>query len=341
MRLLYLLLILVVTNVLAQEELVLYKRAFSPHLIEAFEKETGIKVIAKTYQTTKEADNLIYSGEVFDLMLTNHYVLDSWIKDQKLQAIQTSQIHNYGKLNKHIKIKLDPFDKGNKYAVPYLAGVFSISVHKEKVGAIFGKNIPNTWGLLFDDKHASKLASCGIALVSSPLQTYSSFILYKAQMYTFNNSQIKSLTDDLIKLRSFYKYANNERMLNDIKNNQICAALNWSSYKQNSDFIMLEPEEGFPMYVESFVIPATVKNNEAAHKLINFMLKAENAADVVKVSNGIIAVDGVKPLVDENLAKNKLIFPEAKDLQRMFMFPSINNEQKGLLQQEWARFNKF
>jgi len=336
---------LVSLEVLAQQqELILYDyEGYVNHrLIAKFEQESGIKVTVKTFTGMPIADDLVRkSKDDFDLIAGTHYILEGWIKNNKIMPLDFSLLPNYTNLNKEFLQKLNVIDKGNKHVVPYISGIAMLALNKNIANAIWQDDVPNTWGLIFNEKYAAKLAQCGIALGQSPLQTYSTFVLYKAKNLKLSESYIKKITNEMLQLKPYYRYANNAPIVDDLKSGKICAAFGWSSFNQIDEITLLEPIEGMPMYIDVWAIPAHAKNAYAAHSFIDFTMRPENAAEIAKHSKGIIAVNGAADFVDTNLAQNKLIFPDDKDVRRMYLFQNLNDEQKNLMLEEWSRFNKF
>jgi len=332
-------------SVFGNQELTLYdyEGYVSKDIITQFEQENNIKVKVKTFSDMSVADSLVVDAkEEFDLIVGTNYILESWIANNKIQPLNLSLLPNYSNLNKVFLYKLNAIDKGNKYAVPYISNVAKIAVKSSNAKKIFKEDLPNTWGLLFHEQYLTKLAECGVALGMSPLQTYSAFMLYKARDLSLNAKTITTVTNELIKLKTYYKYADSNILIKEgLSSNKICIAFGWSSFSSDKDLTLLDPVEGMPMYIDSWVIPSHSKNIEAAHKFINFTLRSEVAVKIVKHTSGITAVNGVKNLIDEDFAQNHNIFIENKELQKMYLFKNLNNEQKELLQQEWKRFNQF
>jgi len=314
-------------------------------LISEFEKETHIKVTLKEFSSMQELENLIDSSEDVDLVTPTHYILNNWIENNKILPLQLDKITNHKNLNKDLMQKLYPFDYGNKYAIPYVAGLVVIAVKEEKVKSLLKEDFVFSWDLLFNENYASKLAECGIGLIENPLHIYSAFMLYKGSDFKLTNKLISDTTESLIKLRPYYKYANNDNLVKDFKNNNICAALGWSSYlyyEGSNDLVLLELKEGMPMYIDTFVIPHKAKNIDAAHEYIDFMLRADIAKKTVEHTRGIVAINGVKELVGPEIANNKFIFPNTKELRKMFLLQDTQNSQQNrFLKEEWNKFNKF
>ena len=53
--------------------------------------------------------------------------------------------------------------------------------------------------------------------------------------------------------------------------------------EENENMVYALPKEGTNLWFDNIVIPKTSKNEEAAYKFINFMLKPENAAKTLSL----------------------------------------------------------
>jgi len=314
-----------------------------PEVIAQFEKETGIKVNYNVLASNMQTESIVSGASgVADVIVPTHYIVSEWIKNNKLTPIDKSQLHNYGNLNREYLMKMRPFDEGNKYAIPYIAGLDTLAVKQQKVMELFGGNIPATWGLLFDEKYASKLADCGIAISGSPHRTYNALMLYKATSFTsLNHSLVSSATNEMISLKKYINSLGANELGRGVKSDSVCAAFIRSSRIKHlgNDFLLLQLEEGMTMGLDVMVIPANAKNVAGAYKYIDFLLRPDIAAKIVNSTGyAITTLNGVKELVNPEIANNPLAFPSARDLRRMFMLSSLNDAEKELLTKEWQRF---
>jgi len=214
-----------------------------------------------------------------------------------------------------------------------------IQTNKTKVSDVLANDIPKSWSLLFDERYLNKLKQCGVGLFETPLQLYGAFMLHKAQ-FLLNNKLISNITNDLIKLKPYYQTIGNEQVASDFKEGKLCIAFAWSSFvnQMGSNLELILPEEGATMYIDTMLIPTKAKNIDNAYKFIDFMLEAENAAELIKTSNGIPAVAELANLVGQEYANNPLIFPDTKTLRRMYLDTPLDYKQEYFLNSEWKRF---
>ena len=241
-----------------------------PEIFEMFEKETGIKVVEDIYSTNEEMFTKLKAGAVgYDIVVPSPDYAEIMMNEKMLSPIDKSKISTYENIDKRVLEKLESFDKGNKYAVPYTMSATIIAVNKEKV-----KDYPRDYSIynrkelkgrmsLLDDMKEVLIAGLGMA--GYPQDTDSEEGMKKAA------DMIIGWKDNIAKFdsESFGKnfasgdfwvvqgYAENIYM--ELTDEQI----------ENTDFVV--PQKGGSASIDSFVILETSKNKENAHKFIEFI----------------------------------------------------------------------
>ena len=245
-----------------------------PEIFEMFEKETGIKVVEDIYSTNEEMFTKLKAGAVgYDIVVPSPDYAEIMMNEKMLSPIDKNKISTYGNIDKRVLEKLESFDKGNNYAVPYTISATIIAVNKEKV-----KDYPRDYTIydrkdlkgrmsLLDDMKEVLIAGLGMAGYSQ--DTDSEEGMRKAA------DMIIGWKDNIAKFdsESFGKnfasgdfwvvqgYAENIYM--ELTDEQI----------ENTDFVV--PQKGGSASIDSFVILETSKNKDNAHKFIEFIHRPE------------------------------------------------------------------
>lgn len=245
-----------------------------PEIFEMFEKETGIKVVEDIYSTNEEMFTKLKAGAVgYDIVVPSPDYAEIMMNEKMLSPIDKNKISTYENIDKRVLEKLESFDKGNNYAVPYTMSATIIAVNKEKV-----KDYPRDYTIydrkdlkgrmsLLDDMKEVLIAGLGMAGYSQ--DTDSEEGMRKAA------DMIIGWKDNIAKFdsESFGKnfasgdfwvvqgYAENIYM--ELTDEQI----------ENTDFVV--PQKGGSASIDSFVILETSKNKDNAHKFIEFIHRPE------------------------------------------------------------------
>ena len=242
-----------------------------PEIFEMFEKETGIKVVEDIYSTNEEMFTKLKAGAVgYDIVVPSPDYAEIMMNEKMLSPIDKNKISTYENIDKRVLEKLESFDKGNNYAVPYTMSATIIAVNKEKV-----KDYPRDYTIyerkdlkgrmsLLDDMKEVLIAGLGMAGYSQ--DTDSEEGMRKAA------DMIIGWKDNIAKFdsESFGKnfasgdfwvvqgYAENIYM--ELTDEQI----------ENTDFVV--PQKGGSASIDSF---ETSKNKDNAHKFIEFIHRPE------------------------------------------------------------------
>ena len=99
------------------------------------------------------------------------------------------------------------------------------------------------------------------------------------------------------------------------------AAQMWSTTAQQAideseSLTFVYPEEGFALYPDISVILKESKRQELAHEFLNYLLRPDVAAGVVKGARTACANGTARSLLPESIRENPTLFPPAEVLER-------------------------
>src|SRR6266403_894886 len=123
-------------------------------------------------------------------------------------------------------------------------------------------------------------------------------------------------------------YDNKDQLLNGIRSGEVVAAMMWDTggwtlNRDNPDVQFIVPRSGALGWLDTFALPARGRNEAAAYAWINFTMRPENAARVIKSVGNFSAAKDTAPLVDARLkAQFVAAFPEST-LKNIHWYPAI------------------
>ena len=104
-----------------------------PSVIEAFNKETGIKVKYDTFDSNDTLETKLLAGRSgYDVVVPTAYFLERQIKAGVFQKLDKSKLSNLGNVWPEIVRRLAAYDPGNEYAVNYMCGTTGIGYNIKK-----------------------------------------------------------------------------------------------------------------------------------------------------------------------------------------------------------------
>ena len=153
-------------------------------VIAEFAKETGVKVNVENYDSNeKMLAKLLAGGAKYDLVQPSEYVVESLIKQGRLEELNHANLPNFGNLD--AKFTDMPHDPGNKYSVPWMAGSVGIVVNTEKIkdavagyADVFSGKYKRRIVVLDDNR---EIVSWALATLGIPINDISKDTLAKAK----------------------------------------------------------------------------------------------------------------------------------------------------------------
>lgn len=320
-------------------------------ILADFEKETGIKVVYKTFSSNEGLHRMLsHSAMDADIVVPGSNYAAIQIGQGLLRPLDRTLIPNTKNLDPSIMKLLSSADASNAHLIPWAWGLTTVGINRTKVQAALG-DLPfpdNSWDLVFNPKYTAKLKTCGIVYLDSPGDVIPAAAHY-AGMPAYSNSSadheaaaqvIRSVRGDIRRFSS--------DLIGDIAAGKICAALGWSGdFNQAADqarkagstdvIEALLPSTGALSFFDTMAIPKTAKHPNNAHAFINFMLRPENAARMVTDVGYPTGNMSVRDLVSKDIANNQTIFVSEQDIAKLLPpGPSTNIGRASMIAQYMA-----
>ncbi len=243
-------------------------------------------------------------GAGYYLVVPSTYFVSKMRKEGMLQEIDHSKLSHFKDLDPNYLNK--PFDPGNKFSIPYIWGATGIGI---KTDMLDKKSLKN-WGDLWDAKWAGQLM-----LMDDAREVFHialSKLGYSPN--TTNPKEIKAAYRELKKLMPNGLVFNSDFPANPYLAGEVSLGMLWngSAYmarQEGAPIQIIWPEKGTIFWMDSISIPAGAKNIEAAHKMIDFLLRPENAAKIALEIGYPTPVKTAHDLLPKEFANDPSIYP--------------------------------
>ena len=309
-----------------------YGDYYDQAIVAEFEAETGITVIQDTYDTAEELYTVLENdASAYDCICTSDYMIEKMIKNDMLEELDYANMPETANLDEVYLEKSESFDPGNKYSVPYQAGVAGILYNTTMVD---GKL--DSWDVLWDKKYADQIVM--------PDSVRDAFQLALARegysINTDNEAEIKKAADALMKQKELvYKYANDSAR-DCLADGSAAIGVVWNGeycYTRdlNPDVEFVVPKEGSEFFIDSWSILKGAANKSNAEAWINFLCKAETAATNFEYLHYTCPNKAVLDLISEDDCNNEAIFPSADTLSRCTSLKSLADEVMDIYSKYW------
>jgi spermidine/putrescine transport system substrate-binding protein len=298
-------------------------------LIAAFKKETGIDVEVTLSNNEEMISKLRATGGA-------GYDLAQPSQDRIASAQREFGIYKPFDLS---KIKIDEFQPallgivkrnttvdGKEYGLPYLWGTDGLVVNRKHASAPVSDYSdlckPELKGKTAIRLRRPTLMAFAFATGKDPFALYGDVKAYSALM-----DQVGAA---LIACKSNFKffYDNKDQLLNGFRSGEVVAAMMWDTggwtlNRDNPDIEFVVPRSGALGWLDTFALPARGRNDAAAYAWINFTMRPENAARVIKSVGNFSAAKDTAPLVDPRLKSQfAASFPDSA-LKNIHWYPAI------------------
>lgn len=274
-------------------------------VIEDFTDETGIEVMYSTYESNETMyAKLKTHPEGYDLVVPSTYYVAKMRQQGMLQKIDKSQLQHFSGLD---PVNLNkPFDPNNDYSVPYIWGATGIGVNTD----FMDKADVSSWTDLWDPKWQGQLL-----MMDDARELF--HIALRKLGYSANTTdpeEIKAAYESLKALMPNVLLFNSDFPANPFLAGEVTLGMLWngSAYmarQEGASIDMVWPEEGAIFWMDSLAIPADAKNVDAAHKMIDFLLRPENAAKLALQIGYPTPVKAAYPLLPAAFKNNPQIYP--------------------------------
>jgi spermidine/putrescine-binding protein len=284
-----------------------------PPVAQKFTDQTGIELKIDTFDGNEQVYEKLKSGVAdYDIVVPSDYMVATLISEKLLQPIDRAKLTNFANLDPQ---RIDqPYDSGNKFSVPYLYGITGLAYNKTKVAEPV-----ESWAVLFDPKYSNQ-----ISMLNDVRECFT--VALKRMGKSLNETDPKTLAqaaEMLKQQRKLVKLYDAEDFANKLASGDVWLAHGYTGQlakaaheDDQKRLVVIMPKEGGTVAVDNLCIPVTSKRAEMAHRFINFVLEAQNAADIANGTYYASPNAAAKKLIHPELLSDPMIYPTPDILKR-------------------------
>jgi putrescine transport system substrate-binding protein len=349
----------VIAPALAQAERVVsvynWSDYIEPTVIEAFTRETGIKVKYDTFDSNDTLETKLLAGKSgYDVVVPTAYFLERQIKAGVFQKLDKSKLANLGNVWPEIAQRLAAYDPGNQYAVNYMWGTTGIGYNVKKAREILRPDglleaAMASWDIVFQPQNLAKFKDCGVHMLDSSDDIMPAALNYLG--LNPNSKEPKDLekaADLLIKVRPSVRKFHSSEYLNALASGEICLVLGWSGDVKQAQKRAAEaksgveigyaiPTGGAQMWFDNLAIPKDAPHAGEAHAFIDYLLRPEVAAkntNFLGYANGNIAS---QKLIDKTVLEDRTVYPDPATMASLYTITARDQRTQRLMNRLWIK----
>ena len=310
-----------------------YGKYIEEAVIKEFEKKTGIDIKYEEYESPEEMYTKYKAGAIdYDVICTSEYIIQKLISEGEVLEQDYSSLSNYSNLDTDILRLAQSYDPKNSYTVPYVYGTVGIVYDTTKVT----EEEVSSWNCLWDTNHKNE-----IIMMNSVRDAFIPAL--KLSGYGVNESSETNLRKALKLLdKQFpivYAYFVDEIGDEMISGNAHMAliysgeAAYAMDYNENLAYTI--PKEGSNLWIDSWFIPKTCQNEEAAMLFLDYLCGHDVGMANFEYVYYASPLTSVVEALDEDVRSNEAVIPSKESLTKCEVFTSLDDEKTALLNHLW------
>lgn len=337
----------------AQNELKIYNWSdyINPAVLDAFTRETGIRVIYDTYDQKELAEAALKGGKSgYDLVVIDATALSRHIALKLYTPLDKTRLANLSHLWPEITKRLARHDPDNRHAVNYLWGTTGLGYNLKKIRERLGPEARvESWSVLFNPETLRKLAPCGVHVLDAPEELFPAALRYLGlDPDSRKEADWRKAMDLLLKIRPYIQKFHSTEFVGGLANGDICLAVGTSGdvmqarrrareSRNDVEIGFAIPKEGALLWFDNLVIPASATNKEAAHRFLDFLNRPEiaalNASSLQFASPNLAAQAYLPP----EIRNHPGIYPPADVLSRLYTIAPLDEASQRARARLWQR----
>jgi putrescine transport system substrate-binding protein len=323
----------------------------APGVLEAFTKETGIKVVYDTFDANETLETRLLAGKSgYDLVVPTAYFLQRQIAANIFQKLDKSKLANLANAWPVVTKQLAIYDPGNQFAANYMWGTTGIGYNVKMVQKILGADARiDSWDIVFKPENLAKFKDCGIHMLDSADDIFPAALSYLGlDPNSTKPADLEKAADLVAKIRPYVRKFHSSEYLSALATGEICLVVGWSGdimqargraeeAKNNIEIGYAIPKEGAQMFFDNLAIPADAKNLTEAYALIDYLYRPEVAAkntDFLSYANGNLAS---QKLVAPKILDDRDIYPDEATLAKLFVITARDPATQRVINRLWTK----
>jgi spermidine/putrescine-binding protein len=298
-----------------------------PELLTAFGEEYGVDASEDTY-TSNEAllAQIRAGGADYDVIIPSDYMVETMAEEGILLELDKDAIPNAQNVDE--TFAEPPYDPELTYSMPYQWGTTGIGVDLEATGP----DPEPTWGWLFDPEMAGDLS---ISMLDDPRETMGAALYYLG--YDPNTDAEDELQEaaDLIAEADWVTTFTSDQYSELLLTGETVVGHGYSGNLIDNingaddpdRYAYLIPEEGATIWTDNMAILADAQHPCTAHTFIDFMLDAENGAQLTNWTFYASPNAAATEFIDAEVLEDPTIYPDESVLDDLYFLENTGEAE--------------
>ena len=295
-----------------------------PSVIDVFEAETGIRVIYETFETNEDMyAKIAMGGSSYDVIIPSDYMIERMIQEKLLQPINWDNVPNVKNIDE--RFTHESYDPDFAYSVPYTWGTMGVLYNTKTV-----LEEPDSWDVLMDETYKMDMFT-----LNAPRDTMAiALVMCGHDLNSTDPAHLQDAKELLIRQKPLVL----AYVVDEVKDKMIAGeasvALVWSGdatfcMSESEELNYVVPREGSNIFYDSMCIPHNARNVSGAEKFIDFLCRADVAAQNYDyVGYAIPNKAAIELMGEEDYNASPVNNPPQETLDKCQVFRYLGDETK-------------
>lgn len=282
----------------------------SEDLIAEFERQEGAQVVVDTFSSNEELLAKLQTGASgYDVAVPSDFMVAIMIRLGLLAELSRERLPNLEFVEPHLQQL--PFDEANRHSVPYLWGTVGIGYDAARFPVP-----PDSWAVLWDDRYRGR-----ISMLNDQREVFGAvFRLMGASLNTVDPVAIERAKERLVRQKPLVKAYTSDHYDQLLAAGEVVLAHGWvgpmvRARAERPSIRYTVPREGGTLWADCLVVLRSSRQQELAHRFINFLLETRVSALTAERLFFAPANRLAKDLVRPDLRGDTGVFPTLSLLQ--------------------------
>jgi spermidine/putrescine-binding protein len=298
-----------------------------PDLLEAFADEYGVTATEDTFTSNEALIAQIRAGGAdYDVIVPSDYMVEIMIEEGLLLELDHDAIPN--RENVADEFTEPPYDPELAYSMPFQWGTTGLGVNTDATGP----DPEPTWAWLFDEEKAGQL-SRGISILDDPREGMAAALFHLGYDPNTQNEEELQEAGDLIDAAGDWTVTYTSDQFSElVLTGETDIGHGYSgnfldSFGEDEQYEYLIPEEGAIIWTDNMAILASTDSPCTAHTFIDFILDAENGAQLSNWTYYATPNAAAMEYLDEELRENEAVFPDEETRDKLHFLENTGDAE--------------
>lgn len=275
-------------------------------IIDQFEAETGITVNYKEVTSNEDMQSLLETNpDQYDLAVVTDYMVDILRQNGYLASLEKNKLSNFSNINPVYQGNY--YDENSEFSIPYAISTAFLLVNPEAVEEL-GANPITSYNDLWQEELKDN-----IVVIDWSVEIIG--LVMKTLGYEYNETdptKVAEAREKLFELSDNIMRFETNTPEDSLVSGEAVAGFMYSNQAvkgqaTNEKLEPVFPEEGMPIYIDSFVMSKEAPNMDNAYAFLNFLLQPEIGAKIAEITNFATPNKAAEAFLPEEFKNNPML----------------------------------